>query len=339
MNETTPEGYKLCKGCNEIKPLSEFHKKSKSKDGHSSKCKECVAEQAKKYRDEHPEENKARCKQYYQTHKLQRAIYDAQHKEERKEYNKKYREEHKEYFKAKHDEYHAEHKEEELEKARQYYLGHKEECIEKHKIYYQENSEKLKAYTSNYAQQIAKYKSFADKLQPYEEVQLDPDNPELLQVKCKNSKCQKWFNPTNKEVQLRLGAINYSYVSGEKNFYCSEECKKSCSIYRAHDKPKDMNIKSVNDREVQPELRALVLARDNYTCQHEGCGKSLAEFPDLVLHCHHKFPLNEDPVCSADIDNCITLCADCHKWVHKNIPGCSYIELRCTKDHSLNNQE
>lgn len=83
-------------------------------------------------------------------------------------------------------------------------------------------------------------------------------------------------------------------------------------------------------RDDQPQLRDLVLERDNYTCQREGCGKSLADDPDLKLVCHHVFPLNEDPVCSADVDNCITVCVDCHKWIHTHVPGCGYAELRCS---------
>jgi len=112
-----------------------------------------------------------------------------------------------------------------------------------------------------------------------------------------------------------------------------DECKALCPSFNQSVWPKGFKI---NDREVQPELRELVLARDNYTCQHEGCNKSLAEFPDLKLHCHHIFPINEDPVCSADIDNCIILCEECHKWVHMNVHECSYVELRCSKKEENN---
>ena len=40
---------------------------------------------------------------------------------------------------------------------------------------------------------------------------------------------------------------------------------------------------------------------------------------------------NEDPVCSADVDNCITVCVDCHQWIHTHVPGCGYGELRCSE--------
>jgi len=73
------------------------------------------------------------------------------------------------------------------------------------------------------------------------------------------------------------------------------------------------------NREVQPELRQLVLKRDGYQCVK--CGS------DGPLHCHHIFPELIEPLLSADIDNCMTLCIDCHKEVHKQ-DGCKYHQLR-----------
>jgi 5-methylcytosine-specific restriction endonuclease McrA len=71
---------------------------------------------------------------------------------------------------------------------------------------------------------------------------------------------------------------------------------------------------------VQHELRQMVLARDNYTCKN--CGSK-----DKPLHCHHIYPASIDPIESADLDNCMTLCEDCHKEVHKK-DGCRYSQLR-----------
>ena len=39
------------------------------------------------------------------------------------------------------------------------------------------------------------------------------------------------------------------------------------------------------------------------------------------LHCHHIYPTMIEPLLSADVDNCMTLCYDCHKKVHKQ-DGC-----------------
>jgi len=35
-----------------------------------------------------------------------------------------------------------------------------------------------------------------------------------------------------------------------------------------------------------------------------------------------------NPLESADLDNCVTLCKNCHKEVHGK-EGCKYNELRC----------
>jgi 5-methylcytosine-specific restriction endonuclease McrA len=61
---------------------------------------------------------------------------------------------------------------------------------------------------------------------------------------------------------------------------------------------------------VQPELRKLVLKRDDYTCQK--CNATNTE-----LHCHHYEGIEVNPIESADIDQCITLCKKCHNEVHR----------------------
>lgn len=39
---------------------------------------------------------------------------------------------------------------------------------------------------------------------------------------------------------------------------------------------------------------------------------------DCGLHCHHFEGIEINPIESADIDQCITLCKKCHIWDHKN---------------------
>ena len=71
-------------------------------------------------------------------------------------------------------------------------------------------------------------------------------------------------------------------------------------------------------REVQPELRQMVLERDGHKCVN--CNKT------NNLHCHHIMPVAIEPLLSADIDNCITLCIECHKEAHTK-DGCRYGQL------------
>ena len=172
----------------------------------------------------------------------------------------------------------------------------------------------------------SKFDQYYDHLKITESCRKDPDNPELLQVKCKY--CNNWFNPTNNQVQHRIYALNTGFRNkvGENNLYCSNACKKSCSTYRT--RKYERGHAPATSREVQPELRKIVLERDNWTCQK--CGKSKKDNPELILHCHHIFPLNENPIESADVDTCITYCKECHIKVHNSTPGCQLKELRCS---------
>ena len=155
------------------------------------------------------------------------------------------------------------------------------------------------------------FDSYKDKLEPYGEVyNVKNNNLECLGVAC--IYCGTIFVPSVISVRSRLATIK-GKRSGESNFYCSEHCKKACPTYKKQLYPE--NFKPSTSREVQPELRKLVLERDNWTCQK--CGKTENE-----LHCHHINPVKLDPLESADIDNCITLCKDCHHEAHQK-EGCS----------------
>jgi len=115
-------------------------------------------------------------------------------------------------------------------------------------------------------------------------------------------------------VRARIAGIKLSDLY---KFYCSDGCKKECPLYK---KVKYYRGKEGHSsREVQSQLRQLTFNRDNYICQK--CG-SIEH-----LHCHHIKAVVTDPIESADIDNCITLCKQCHKEVHK-LSGCGYSELK-----------
>ncbi len=57
-NQDWPEGYRGCKRCNEVKPLSEFHKHKQCWGGYNSVCKSCRLPISKKnYQDQSREYN------------------------------------------------------------------------------------------------------------------------------------------------------------------------------------------------------------------------------------------------------------------------------------------
>jgi len=164
---------------------------------------------------------------------------------------------------------------------------------------------------------LPSFERFKSQLSYIEEIRRSSKDKNILEVKC--IYCGKWFIPKRTECESRVNAIN-GHTKGELRFYCSDDCKNNCSIYKRSKYQK--GFEPISSREVQPELRQIVFGRDKWTCQK--CGKYGGK-----LHCHHITGVELNPIESADIDNCITLCKDCHKWIHKNIPGCGYNDLRC----------
>ena len=180
--------------------------------------------------------------------------------------------------------------------------------------------------------EYARYDIYSKKLNLYEEIR---DNNNILEVKC--TYCGEFFKPLRKMVDLRVNTImGYEQKrNSESRLYCSDTCKKSCPVYGKLPKtliredairaglfiPQDLN------REVQPELRQMVFARDNYTCVKCNTHKNQL---CKGLHCHHVEGIRWNPLESADADQCITVCDTCHIKIHKQ-PDCGYHDMRCDK--------
>ena len=162
---------------------------------------------------------------------------------------------------------------------------------------------------------IPTYDTYVIQLAWCESVRRNKEDQNILEVKC--AYCGKWYIPTLYSVRNRLGVFVGSQV-GEQRLYCSESCKQECPVYGQILWPKD--FKQATSREVQPQLRQMVFERDNYECQKCGSTES--------LHCHHIEGIRWEPLESADIDMCITLCKHCHIEVHKK-EGCGYNDMRC----------
>ena len=161
---------------------------------------------------------------------------------------------------------------------------------------------------------IPLYDTYAHRIECAEEVRRNSEDSNVLEVKC--TYCGKWYIPRTSDVHNRVNALN-GIINGELRLYCSTGCKRSCPIYRKHKHPQ-RRVQGTS-REVSSELRKIVLERDNWICTK--CENT------KELHCHHIYPISQNPIESADIDNCIALCIECHKEVHK-LPGCKYNELR-----------
>ena len=175
---------------------------------------------------------------------------------------------------------------------------------------YRENN---KEYDKEYARREALYSTFKDRFHRNEEIR--EDDKGYLLVRCKY--CNMLFNPNNKSVQHYL-----NHYDGTSNLYCSEGCKRSCPTYKQRKFEK--GHKHTTSREVSPELRKIVLEKDDWECQL--CGKRKDQDRSLILHVHHINPVKINPILQNDVDNCITLCKKCHKKIHSK-KGCRYTDL------------
>lgn len=162
---------------------------------------------------------------------------------------------------------------------------------------------------------LAAYGTYFEKLSPYHNVRRNPNDKYILQVEC--IYCGKWHSPSLGIVNTR---VDFIYGSGirEGRFYCSDSCKKNCPTFRKRKNPESLKIGS--SREVQAELRKMCFERDGFTCQR--CGTV------YDLHCHHIEGIQKNPIESADLDNVITVCSSCHKYIHKQA-GCTYNSMKC----------
>jgi len=142
-----------------------------------------------------------------------------------------------------------------------------------------------------------------------------------IEVKC--TYCGKWFTPSSVEMDNRIGSLKQKEVGGD--FYCSKECKELCPVHYQVLWPKNYKPYDsyYNNRrvEVDPHLRQMVFKRDEWECQK--CGETKS------LECHHIDPVSQQPMFANDMDSCITLCKECHKYIHMNMEGCGYNELKC----------
>jgi len=202
------------------------------------------------------------------------------------------------------------------------------ECVNDYsKKQYENNPEYFKKHNKKWYEKYHNFKVNFDTYAKQISWANDPvrDINGFLQTKC--TYCGKWYFPTNQSIKNRIKALNGRIGNGatENRLYCSDECKEVCPIYRkqlyqvGHPKLNENN----QTREVQPELRQMVFERDNYTCLK--CKRQ-----NVPLHCHHIEGILWNPLESADIDQCMTVCKDCHEEIHKQ-NDCGYHDLQCKK--------
>lgn len=166
---------KTCSKCGETKPISEFPRKTASKDRLSVWCKACAAEYNHNRYKARREEQAEYMRKWREKHREERAEYDRrwhkEHREEKAEYNRKWRKanpekasEHKRKWRREHPEkvaermrkwreanpekkaeYNRNWREEHAKYSRKWYKAHRENQIEYSRKYYEAHPEKARA--------------------------------------------------------------------------------------------------------------------------------------------------------------------------------------------------
>jgi hypothetical protein len=137
---------------------------------------------------------------------------------------------------------------------------------------------------------------------------------EILQIRCK--KCGIWFKPGYFQVWRRIYALEGKH-EGESNFYCSENCKRSCDVYKTI-----LYRRTTSPHRTPPsnrEWRDMVQTCAEGLC--EICGKK-------GKIAHHIIPVAKNNLVSEDYDNGLWLCKDCHTHIVHSLPDCRFHELK-----------
>ncbi len=82
-----------------------------------------------------------------------------------------------------------------------------------------------------------------------EDLRYNPDKPgeKEIQVHCKNHNCPNskekdgWFTPTGRQIEHRIYSIENINGNDGGYFYCSEECKNECCLYRFRKDPIELS--------------------------------------------------------------------------------------------------
>ena len=200
------------------------------------------------------------------------------------------------------------------EYQRKYNKDNKDKIAKRDKKYNKKRVKSRKKYRKKYHKLSAKYSTFGHQLFADEVRETDND---ILEVKCKQ--CKKWFKPTNLQVSNRKQAIDGNQ-KGENHFYCSQECKDNCEVFRIMpitiEKQDELNagiykIHKHEDYYTDTQLNIWSKqVRDRVNNKCEKCESK------ENLQAHHVNPKALFPEQALDPLNGVCLCKECHKEVH-----------------------
>jgi len=134
------------------------------------------------------------------------------------------------------------------------------------------------------------------------------------------------WSKRNPPIQKNCGICEVEFTTYERESkkYCSFECRDEALSINSKGKNshfwrggKTKKNKLLRTNAKFREWRTKVFERDNYTCQR--CGLKSKKGERIILHPHHIIFLSQAPELAYELDNGVTLCADCHQEVHSEI--------------------
>lgn len=157
---------KICTKCKIQKPIAEFCKDKRNKDGLQSQCKKCNNENGKQWCENNKEKIVVKKKQYYENNKEKITIHNRQYRENNKEKiaikKKQYRENNKEKIIVAAKQYYKKNKEKVMVAKKQWYENNKEKEAARQKQYRENNKEKvavrMKQWCKNNPEKVAEAK-------------------------------------------------------------------------------------------------------------------------------------------------------------------------------------
>ena len=135
---------RVCRKCGQEKPLEEFAKNKECVLGHSHICKQCKAEQSRKWHAANPEKARENNRKYR-----------AANPEKTREYNRKYRAANPEKCREQFRKYRAANPEKCREQFRKYRAANPEKCRERSRKYRAANPEKTREYNRKYREELS----------------------------------------------------------------------------------------------------------------------------------------------------------------------------------------
>lgn len=130
---------KKCNKCLEVKPVSEFGKESRAKNGYKPRCKKCSNEDLYLWREKNPDYMSLAMKKYYLNNtekvKASRSKYYSNNIEKKKAYNKRYRQKNLEKMKENDRLGYIRNAEDKKKKAKEYREKNKEVILSKKTAY------------------------------------------------------------------------------------------------------------------------------------------------------------------------------------------------------------